>query len=133
MPQMANTPAWARMEVINAVELGKYLVGLVQNADKDGRPKTVGDLIEKVGDSVNFYNVTPTDEVQFIDTPTDKIVIRLPPLQLINAAERQFRDADFKLSMYPKPKYISDILSQSITPEYLFYARIGDYSTSECA
>lgn len=131
MPENPNTPEWVRMEVKKDVVVGKFIVDITLHPEKT-RPKNVGELKVALGDAANFYHVTDETPVDFIDTPIDRLKIRLPPKSMVEAAVAMFDD-QFPLGRYPQPKYLSDLFGQSLTADQLFYARIGDYTTSECA
>jgi len=118
------------MEVVDAEAVGRFLVGLVLKP-KNPRPQTVGEFKAALGAALKFH-VPDDTPVDFIDTPMNRLKIRLPPQSMVEDAITRF-NSGLPLSRYPMPTYMSDIMNENVTADQLFYARIGDYTTSECA
>ena len=131
MSQDDNTPEWVRMKVVDSQAVGKFIVDLALHPEKR-RPKNVSQLKSELGGAVIFNLVQDDTPVTFIDTPMNEIVIRLPPKAMVEDALKTFIE-NFNMAKYPIPDYVSNILGGNITPQELFFRRIGDYTTSECA
>ena len=98
---------------------------------EEPRPKSIEDLKKELGDAVELSPVLK--KVEFIDTPLETALFRLPPREMVQASRNRVRRSDFEKAEYLLPSFY-EVKAEDIalTPEQLFHARVADYTTGEC-
>jgi hypothetical protein len=122
---------WARVEITDSVKVGRKIVEWT--LDKSARPNTFDDFKNQLAGGLTIVDLN-VSKFELVDTPSDTIVIRLPPEDMIKKAKAQFTDPNFQPDQYPFPGYlpIDPQRLTGITAEELFYSAVGSYTTAEC-
>lgn len=95
------------------------------------RPQTVAQLRQQL-DGYATVDESLTD-VQFVDTPLDVAVFRLPPKEMVEASLARVQSNNFDRSQYRLPSFYGITADNlNLEPLDLFRCRVGDYSTSQC-
>jgi hypothetical protein len=135
---MLSAPTWKRIRVINHRLLGEKIVEWTLNPAT--RPRTIQEFQDQLTYALQVIDPTKTTKLNFIDTPMDTILIRLPPKEILQEAKDTYSNTNLPLEEYGFPPYYEidkihlDKLKQTgVTAADLFYSSVGDYTTSECA
>jgi hypothetical protein len=126
---------WKRISVTNYPQLGKKIVEWTLNPET--RPRTIDEFEYQLTGALKVVDKTKTTKLNFIDTPLDTILIRLPPREILQRAKDTYSGPKLLIDQYDFPPYYeidrAKMKQEGTTPEDLFYASVGDYTTSECA
>lgn len=100
--------------------------------EPETRPGTVEELVDQLSGLAQI-DTDIIRKVEFIDTPMDTALFRLPPLEMVQATLDWLDNANTTISGYQLPDYYGiDTAELDLTPSELFHSRIGDYTTGEC-
>jgi hypothetical protein len=126
---------WKRISVTDYGLLGKKIVDWTLNPGN--RPRTIAEFEQQLTGALTVVDKTKTTKVNFIDTPLDTILIRLPPREILQQARDTYSNASLTVDQYDFPPYYevdkAKMSEAGTTPADLFYSSVGDYTTSECA
>ena len=126
---------WKRISVTDYASLGKKIVEWTLNPET--RPRTIDEFEYQLVGALKVVDKTKTTKVNFIDTPLDTILIRLPPREILQEAKDTYSNPKLPIDQYDFPSYyeidLDKLKGKGTTPAELFYASVGDYTTSECA
>jgi hypothetical protein len=126
-----------RMMIIDAAQVGRKIVEwtLDDSPEKKTWPKSLQEFAEQLEGGLKIDHKVVTD-FQLVETPSHKIVIRLPPADLIKKAKAQYSATEAEMEDYPFPEFLpidlQKLTTQGVTPEELFYSFVGNYTTAEC-
>jgi hypothetical protein len=128
---------WKRTSMIDSAAMGRKI--LEWTLDRATRPTAMdgpGGFKDQLKDILEIKDPSTVTKFQIIDTPTDTVVIKLPPADIIVQARDQYSDPDFPVENYPFPPYypidMVKLKQMGITAETLFLSAVGDYTTTEC-
>src|SRR5438067_1872286 len=127
---------WKRITMIDHEIVGKKIVEWT--LDPGTRPTTIEAFEKQLAGGLTVKDKTRTTKLNFIDTPYDTILIRLPPREIIQQAKDAYSATPPpSVDDYPFPAYYrvdpAKVKAAMITAEDLFYSSVGDYTTAECA
>ena len=132
---MLSSSMWKRISVTDYQLLGQKIVEWT--LDPGTRPRTIAEFEYQLTGALTVVDKTKTTKLNFIDTPLDTILIRLPPREILQQAKDTYSNTSLLVDQYDFPSYYEiDIVKQKAMgtkPADLFYASVGDYTTSECA
>ena len=132
---MQSSMTWKRISVTDYRLLGQKIVDWTLYPGN--RPRTIAEFEDQLKGALTVVDKTKTTKLNFIDTPMDTILIRLPPREILQQAQATYTNTSLPLDQYGFPSYYEiDMDKQKAlgtTPADLFYASVGDYTTSECA
>jgi hypothetical protein len=126
---------WKRISVIDHRLLGQKIVEWTLNPAT--RPRTIEEFQYQLTGALTVVDPTKTTKLNFIDTPMDTILIRLPPKEILQQAKDTYSNAAISMDQYDFPPYyevdLAKLKIKGVTAADLFYSSVGDYTTSECA
>jgi len=137
---------WKRVNIIDSGVIGRKIVEWTLDSHTrpdQNSPKGFEEFKRQLQEGLEIIDskITGFPEIvgfELVETPINKIVIRLPPKEMIEKAIEKYTDPSFKVEDYPLPSYLSKYSSidlqklTGITPEELFYSSVGSYTTAEC-
>lgn len=125
---------WKRLEMIDRAAAGRKIVEWT--LDPSTRPTTIAAFQKQMEGAMRVKDPSKTTKINFIDTPLDTILIRLPPAIIIQEAKDKYTDPATTVDDFPFPPYYhadtAKIKADGITAEELFFSSVGDYTTTEC-
>src|SRR5438045_6634171 len=93
---------WKRITVTDYELLGRKIVEWTLNPGT--RPRTIAEFGEQLKGALTVKDPTRTTKLNFIDTPYDTILIRLPPKDILEQA-RDTYVPDLPIDEYGFPPY----------------------------
>jgi hypothetical protein len=120
-----------RLEILDHAEVGRKIVQWT--IDPATRPKDFADFKNQLASGLRIVDPNIT-KFELVETPPDKVVIRLPEKDMIERAKTEYTHPSFPPYRFPFPGYLPVNLQRvaGITAEELFYSAVGSYTTAEC-